>query len=264
MQADDEGDYGLAMERYAEALVLHRAIGNRNSEGGTLNNLGYAAMSLGDYETAIERFCEARALFAAVGNRQNEAVTWINAGIAELNLGRPEVALDAIDKALPILRAAGARWLEAAALRLQGQSELALGRFQIAGTHLLGSRNQFRALNMTQFALEPSAALAQVALLSGDSAAALNEVESILDAQAQGMSLDGTEEPMRVALICHQVLAECRDPRASMVLGQAHESLMSRAHRISDEARRRSFLERVPYHRQIVRAWASTMGLAPN
>ncbi len=263
MQADDDGDYGLAVERYGDALVLHRAIGNRNSEGGTLNNLGYAAMSLGDYETAITTFAEARGLFASVGNRQNEAVTWINAGMAEFNLGRLQVALDASRHALPMLRAAGARWLEAAALRLQGQAELALGLVESAECHLRASRDQFNQLGMSQFALEPSAALALAALLRGDTVAALREVESILATQARGVSLDGTEEPMRVALVCHQVLAARGDPRSMTVLGQACTSLMERAARISDERRRLSFLERVPCHRQIVQAWSAAERVAP-
>jgi hypothetical protein len=117
---------------------------------------------------------------------------------------------------------------------------------------------------MTQLAMEATASHALAALSGGDVVTAIGDIECILRTQAQGVSLEGTEEPMRVALICHQVLAANGDPRAAGVLRQAHESLMARAQRISDEARRRSFLERVPYHRQIVQAWASTMGLAPN
>ncbi|MEY2686848.1 MAG: hypothetical protein RL375_1046 [Pseudomonadota bacterium] len=264
MQADEEGDHATAIERYTDALHLHRQIGNRNNEGGTLSNLGYAAMALGDYETACARFGEARRLFAAVGHRQNEAVTWINLGIAELNLDHPAEALTAAEKALPMVRAAGARWLEASALRLQGQAESTLGQVSVARQHLTRSCELFEQLGMAHLALEPIAALAQLALQTGDYPAAMAEVDRILAQQALGVSLDGTEEPLRVALICHQVLATCGDPRAAEVLGQAHASLTERATRISSAARRHSFLDRVPYHRQIVRAWSAVSGDDPN
>jgi tetratricopeptide (TPR) repeat protein len=264
IQADDEGDYGEATDRYAEALALHRFIGNRTNEGGTLSNLGYAAMALGDYDNAGNRFNEARALFGAIGHRRNEGITLINLGIAELNLDHPAMALDAAGQALPMLRSSGARGLEAAALRLQGQAHLALGEAEAADKHLRVSRDLFDELGMTHLALEPMAALAQLAMSTGDRDTAMAEVERILLRQSQGVSLEGTEEPLRVALICHQVLAACGDPRAPAVLCHAHESLMDRAGRISDAARRRSFLERVPYHRQIVQAFAAKSGSSPN
>jgi hypothetical protein len=40
------------------------------------------------------------------------------------------------------------------------------------------------------------------------------------------------------------------------VLAQTHGLLVERAARITDAVRRRSYLERVPHHRDIVAAWA--------
>lgn len=264
IQADDEGDYGEATERYAEALALHRCIGNRTNEGGTLSNLGYAEMALGDYDSACARFNDARALFGAIGHRRNEGITLINLGIAELNLARPAMALAAVEQALPMLRAAAARWLEAAALRLQGQAELALGDADMADRHLRMSCKLFDEVGMPHLALEPMAALAQLAMMKGDAEAAMAEVEHILDRQSQGVSLEGTEEPLRVALICYQVLQGSGDLRAASVLSQAHQSLMGRAARISDATRRQSFLKHVPYHRQIVQAFDASISGTPN
>jgi tetratricopeptide (TPR) repeat protein len=255
MNADDEGDYSLAIGRYDEALTLHRSIGNKNNEGGTLNNLGYAAMALGDYETACSRFTEAQKFFGEIGNRQNEAVTLINHGIAELNLGLPKGALQKVSMALPMLRTTGARWLEAAALRLQGQAELAECRTDVARSLLGRSRDLFDGLGMNHLALEPIAALAQLEMMCASRDTALTHVETILARQASGIGLDGTEEPLRVSLICYQILHEHADDRSGAVLSAAYSALTERASRISDIQRRGYFLERVPFHRDLRLAW---------
>jgi hypothetical protein len=52
-------------------------------------------------------------------------------------------------------------------------------------------------------------------------------------------------------LTCYQVLQFNHDPRAPGVLEQAYQKLISTAASISDETSRRSYLENVPWHRQI-------------
>ena len=64
------------------------------------------------------------------------------------------------------------------------------------------------------------------------------------------------EEPLRIDLTCYQVLRAANDPRAAHVLATAHATLQAQAAKITDMAMRRSFLENVPYHREIVAAWA--------
>jgi hypothetical protein len=54
------------------------------------------------------------------------------------------------------------------------------------------------------------------------------------------------------------VLAAADDPRAVEVLAEAYATLQERAARITDEALRRSYLENVPYHREILAAWGAS------
>jgi len=68
-------------------------------------------------------------------------------------------------------------------------------------------------------------------------------------------TLDGTIEPLRVYLTCYRVLRANEDPRAGEVLSAAHRLLQERAARIDDEQLRRSFLENVAAHREIIEAW---------
>ena len=244
--------------------MRHRAIGNRHNEAGTLSNLGYTAMMLGDYTSACSQFVRAQNLFARIGPRRNEAITLINLGIARLNQGRHTEALVHARQALALLRTTGNRWAEAAALRVAGQVELALGEPAAATEHLQASRDLFDAMGMPHLALEAMAGLAHEALGRGDLGAALAQVEAMLARQAAGVSLDGTEEPMRVRLICWQVLAAAGDARAPQLLAHAHGALLERADRISDAARRAAYLQDIAYHRELVAAWRDQAGAGVN
>ena len=257
MLAVDQGDAGAALLLYQQALALHREGGNRASEGGTLSNLGYAALTLGDYTAASSQFAEARALFAQIGHRQNEAITLINLGMALLHQALPEQALGHATQASLLLHSARDRWAQGAALRLKGQAALALGDASAAATDFQASRELFDGMNLPHLAIEAIAGLAELALAAADPASALDHVNAILALLAAGTRLDGTEEPMRVHLVCHRVLAANADPRAATVLDQAYQDLWSRAQRIGDDQRRASFLMAVPHHRALVEAWRS-------
>ena len=260
MQAIQQGDYGASIALFEQALARHRETGNRDNEGGTLSNLGYAAMMLGDYDVACAQFSQARTLFARIGNRQNEGITLVNLGIARLNQGRAGDALVHARQAQQMLHASGDRWAEGAALRVIGQAALGLDDAAAAVEPLQASRELFESLGLPHLALEAMAGLAVAALLRREPCAALTQVEAILRQLASGVSLDGAEEPMRVHLICHQVLREAGDPRANEVLAAAHEALQACAGRISDAVRRQAYLHAVPYHRELVAAWQGCAG----
>ena len=212
-------------------------------------------MMLGDYAAASDRFEQARAIFAAIGQRQNAAITVVNLGIARLNQGRPADALAHARAAARQLRATGDRWAEGAALRVLGQAALALGDLTAAQRHLRAAAALFRALQLPHLALEAVAALAEEASARGDLAGALVHVEAVLSAQAAGVTLDGTEEPMRLQLACWRVLQAAGDARAAPLLQAAHAALQQRAARIGDPARRHAYLHDVPHHRALVAAW---------
>ncbi len=255
MLADEQGDHGAAMLLYAQALDCHHAVGHRNNEGGTLSNLGYAAMMLGDYATASAHFEQAHAIFTAIGQRQNAAITVVNLGIARLNQGRPTDALAHARAAARQLRATGDRWAEGAALRVLGQAALALGDLPAAQRHLRAAAALFRGLQLPHLALEAVAALAEEAWARGDLPGALAHVDEVLAAQAAGVPLDGTEEPMRLQLACWRVLQAAGDARAEPLLRAAHAALQQRAARIGDPVRRHAYLHDVPHHRALVAAW---------
>jgi hypothetical protein len=109
-------------------------------------------------------------------------------------------------------------------------------------------------MEQPHLATEPLAGLALVALTQGDLAQARAHVEEIL-AHLESGSLDGTDEPFRVYLTCDRVLRANGDLRAEGLLETAHRLLQEEAARIADQALRRSFLENVAAHCEIVAAW---------
>jgi len=65
---------------------------------------------------------------------------------------------------------------------------------------------------------------------------------------------EGNTEPFRIHLSAYRALRAKDDPRAGQVLHTAHRLLYERAAKIEDEEMRRSFLENVPAHREIIEA----------
>ena len=62
----------------------------------------------------------------------------------------------------------------------------------------------------------------------------------------------GADFPLAAYLACFKVLEAVDDPRAQETLNTAHSLLQDQAAKIEDEALRRSFLENVAAHREIV------------
>jgi hypothetical protein len=56
------------------------------------------------------------------------------------------------------------------------------------------------------------------------------------------------------------VLDAAGDPRAREVLEKGYAELQERAEKITDEALRRSFLENVPWNRELVKLWEEQQG----
>ncbi len=260
MDANNRGDPGAAIDLFEQALTRHRQANNRSNEAGTLSNMAYAAFVLGDYAAAHAQFLQAGDLCRQVGQRQSEGIVHINLALVLQCQGDAAGAREYARSALELLRQAGDRLGQAAALRVAGHAELMLGEPASAGDHFSASRELFDELGLGHLAVEAITGLALLALAGNHIGAALGHVEVILNRQADGASLAGTDEPLRIGLVGHQVLAAAGDARADEVLAATHAELQARAAKISDPARRDAFLDNVPWHRELVRLWAVRSG----
>ena len=109
-------------------------------------------------------------------------------------------------------------------------------------------------LGQSSLAMDALAGLAHVSLIQGDLDQAHARVEEVLRYK-ESNTLDGAEDPFRIYLTCYHVLRAVHDPRARIILEKAHHLLQEEAAKIADEEMRRSFLENVAVHREIITMW---------
>ena len=143
----------------------------------------------------------------------------------------------------------------------RGDAELALGRPEAAAVAFeraeslataIGHGNRHNAL----------AGRVRVALARGDTAKAMDHVETLLVRRAGGESWNGADARL-VLWTCYRFLAHTGDPRAAELLASAYAELQTRAATIGDSMLRASFLNSVPYHRAIAEVWATAMAAPP-
>jgi hypothetical protein len=123
----------------------------------------------------------------------------------------------------------------------------------------LGKAIAVQELDQSHLTLGGKAGLARAAVAQGDLATALAHVSEILAYLAEGGGLQGTWEPLRIYLTCYQVLQLAGDQKADEILETAFNLLEELASRIPDQAYRSLFLEKVPWHREILSAWEARL-----
>ncbi len=168
-------------------------------------------------------------------------------------LGDNDAARAYAQDALEIAQEMGERALQGDALIFLGFACASRGELTAAAEAYRQGLDIRRDMGQAHLATELLAGLARVCLAQGDLARARVHVEEILRHLEEG-SLDGTEGPFRVYLTCYRVLLANDDPRAGEVLDKACAMLEERAAGITNAEQRRSFLESVPAHRELIEA----------
>jgi adenylate cyclase len=249
-------EYREAMTHLERALLVFREVGDRQNEGTMLGNLGAVFSDLGDNEGARTCYEEALEICREIGDRPGEGITLVNLGLLFHRLGDDASAEQRSQQGLRIVRDIGDRFHEGYALTFLGHALAGLGHLDEATAAYQQAVGLRRELGLPGLTAEPLAGLAELSLAREDLSQACACVEEILSYLETG-ALEATDDPLRVSLVCYRVLLAKGDPRAPEILATAHALLQERAARIDDENLRRSFMERVPSHREIVRAFAT-------
>jgi CHAT domain-containing protein/Flp pilus assembly protein TadD len=116
-----------AITKYEQALPLYRAVGDRQSEAITLNNIGYIYDALGEKPKALEYYNQALPIFRATGDKAGEAMTLNNMGVVYDALGEKPKALEYLNQSLPLRRVTGDKAGEVDTLNNIGGVYLDLG-----------------------------------------------------------------------------------------------------------------------------------------
>jgi predicted ATPase len=251
------GNYSATLAAFERALSIARELGDLHREHTVLSNLGVALTLLGDYQTARDNFQYNLDNSHEMGNQVYVGVDLINLGWVCSVEGEWELAREHLIAGLEILRKAdhfegiaeGLIWLGHAWLGLE-QPERASAAYQ-------ESLELRRSLEQTDLAMGALAGLARTALAQGDLTIATDHVSEIMTYLEHGGTLEGTWEPLRIYLTCIQVLEQIEDSRAEKILEDAYQFLQQRIALISDEDDRHSYLENVPWNREINELWGN-------
>jgi tetratricopeptide (TPR) repeat protein/transcriptional regulator with XRE-family HTH domain len=126
------GNYSEAIQAYENSLKIAREIGDQQSKGRILGNLGLTYESLGQYKRAIDFYQQSLAIAREIGNRRGEGATLGNLGLAYNNLGQYERAIDFSQQYLNIAREIGDLLGEGSTLGNLGLAYNNLGQYDQA------------------------------------------------------------------------------------------------------------------------------------
>jgi len=254
------GDHTGAHQSLTEALSLCRSIGWRHGETYILGNLGGVLFNLGDYEAARDYYQQALAICRDVQDREGESVSLDTLGLVQLRLGNPAGAIELLHKALPIQEAIGDRRGVGFTLSHLGHALADSGMLDDAAQAFARALINRRELDPdSPLAVDDLAGQARVALAQGDAARAEQFAgEAVTWIESHGET--GIEYPTQAYLFCYRALsaaagsdqAALAQARAVLYRGQAY--LEAQAAGIQDPALRRSYLENIPFNRDLAHA----------
>jgi predicted ATPase/Tfp pilus assembly protein PilF len=261
-----QGEYLTALDYYRTSLETCRQVGARLGETITLLNLGSLLTYLGDHPSATGYYQRALDNYRALGDRQGEASALTSLGLVYHEMGDQAAAREYSQQSLAITRELDDPLRQANALMHLGHAFAAEAEASSRPALLEQAADAYeqvlhirRELGQPHLEIDALAGLAHSAMLARRPEQARAYVDQILTYRQSRLAddrhgLEGSGEPFRALLVCFRVLRSQQSPHAGEVLDTAYRCLLQEAGRIGDEDLRRSFLEGVATHRQIVAA----------
>jgi adenylate cyclase len=261
--AEAVGDYTHALACREEALRLDREQRSLHSEAADLAGLGSLALRLGAYDQAQDYLEQCLRLNREIGERRQESVTLALLGLLRHELGQDGAAQECGLEALQIANELGNPHHRAEALHVLGLALAELGSLAQAREAFAAALAVWKEWGRRARSLSALAGLAQVSLAEGDLSQARAYVDeirpSLEQAGRQGdaaAALSDFGESFFTYWVCYGVLRAAGDPSAEKILGAAYHRLEALASRIEASELRRSFLEEVAIHRELVDEYA--------
>ncbi len=126
---DNLGQYPQALKYYEQSLVIGKEVGDKSGEGTTLNNIGEVYLNLGQYPQALKYYEQALVISKDVGNKAGEGTILSNIGNVYLDLRQYPQALKYLEQALVISKEVGNKAGEGTTLNNIGNVYLKLGQY---------------------------------------------------------------------------------------------------------------------------------------
>lgn len=254
------GELSQAVERHIEGLSAARRAGDRVNEARILLNLGDDYRVLGLYDLSQTTLEQALKANQAIGARRERGYALANLGFVRLEQGQAEAARGLLEGGLAEAQNLGDQYLRAIHLKILAYARERLGDLTGSAQDFRQAKEHSQRLHAAPLAMEATAGLARLALKAGELAVAqsyASEVQNYLDQNGMG-SL-----PLEAHLACAEVFTAAGDlDGAQVVIEGGYRDLIARSYKISDPEWRKSFLENIAEHRQLLRSW-QRLRLAP-
>ncbi len=289
-----QNDFETAVMHYLAALTISQEIGDRRTESRVSNNLGWIAAAGYQFGEARNHFSRELHISQEIGDVDGESQALGNLGRIEVLLGNYTQAETYLAQALNAARLTGnpqgellilwligwsknvqAQWTEANTyfemgqqtaqetgnkememycLVGQGNALAGLGQLKEGAEVLHQATRGFRELQMEMNALEALTGWLRAQLALGNVSEIQEAAKELLQYLNAFGSFTGAEEPLLMLWSLYQALSASNDPRAPEILSRAYDRLKTAVSHIPDESTRKSFLENVPWHQQIILA----------
>jgi adenylate cyclase len=257
-------EWQQARDHDETALQLCIELGDRGSEVCCLHNLASLLEFCGDYETARAHHERVLAMSREARHRSVVARSLMDLGCLDHYAGDSEKGLALVQQALALGREIGERrQLLPFALTRLGRILAALGRLEEGRAAYEEALALAQEVEHDPWMMEARAGLARVSLAAGEMDQAMDQVEEILAYLQRGTLVDA-DEPALVYRSCCRVLQAVGDPRAMGVLEEGYQFLQEVAGKMTDDDLRRSFLENVAWHRELVEEYERVRGEGPS
>ncbi|HSH03224.1 MAG TPA: tetratricopeptide repeat protein [Anaerolineae bacterium] len=253
--AYDHGRNEEAVAYFSRSLAIKEEIGDRRGVAISLGNLGSVANDQGRNEEAVAYYSRALAIQEEIGDRQMVAISLGNLGIMSDVYGQYDEASRYFSQALKICEEIGDNYVRPYVLTGLGKVSIALGQFDKGITYLKQGIDLQQQQGHQALLMESLAVLGWGYWQEGNLSEALMVIEQVESYLAAGGSLAGAAYKWGNAWYCYQVLAAGGDERAVGRLAATYEGVMADVAKIESEAGRESFLENIPWHREIVAAY---------
>ena len=239
-----------------EGLEIDEAVGDRQDQAFRLANLGEVARATGRYAQARDYLERALALGAEVGDRDAEVLVTMQFAALRLADGDAEGCDDLAGQARDL-------GVELGDPRVEAEALLLLGHAQLEGERdLSAARESYAAVLALDVPVAhpvARAGLAAVAARAGDVAEARLQLDEVVP-QLLERDLPGVLDLPEVYARVVGVLRMIGDERLAAVLDVGRTLLREQADRFTDADRRRSFLEDVRAHRELLEGAPAPVG----
>ena len=247
-----------ARSAFEQALAIFREIGDRLGEGFVLNNMGLLLVNVGLFADARRNYERATEIFRDVGHRLGEGAVLNNLGELASFCEEHEQALGYCQQALVIMQNTGSRYFEAQVLATIAAAHAGLEKWAQADQAYEQAIVLFEKLGQEENLAGARAGLARARLVQNRLPEARQLVAATMPFLSTELRLRSVFAPFRLYLNCFYVLSAAGDPNATQLLERAHAQLQERASAIPDDVTQRSFLNNIPWHREIVAIFESS------